>query len=213
MADDLHKPNARRGVLFFVVTWTLCCATGLGVLARYGNTPGEAGAAEQNVSALNALALDADRPTVVMYVHPHCPCSVASLESLARLQSRFRDRFATRVVFCVPPGMDAAWHQTRLWDMAGRLPDCQRIVDTGGSLSMAAGAATSGTVAVYETDGQLRFWGGITPSRAHAGDSVGSDALAAYLTGQTYENHTDIFGCPLTGCADAACPAPDTPTP
>lgn len=185
---------------------------GLGALAHYGNTPGSAGAAEIDASGLAGLALAGDRPTVVMYAHPRCPCTSASLESLARLQRRFPGRFATRVVFTVPRGMGDTWHCTALWEAAGRLPDCDRIVDPGGEITQAAGAATSGTVAVYASDGQLQFWGGVTPSRAHAGDSAGGDAMTDYFQGRSHAARSPVFGCPLVGCDDEQCLMPRDPT-
>ncbi len=205
------QPQKLSGVraMWLIAAWAVCCLTGFGVLAHYGNTPGEAGAAQPDLSTLEQLALDETRPTVVMFVHPHCPCTAASLESLARLQRRFPDRLALRVVFCVPTGMEADWHEAKLWHHAGRLPSCQRIVDTGGGLCRSAGAATSGTVGVYDPNGRLRFWGGITPSRGHAGDSPGADAIARYLSQQPYDERSDVYGCPLMGCADETCHAPD----
>ena len=40
-----------------------------------------------------------------MFVHPHCPCSRASLAELNLLATECRDRFALRIVFVRPEGL------------------------------------------------------------------------------------------------------------
>jgi len=185
--------------------WLLCCAVVCGVLVVYSQTPGEAGAASLVLGDTQSLDLDATRPTLVMFVHPRCPCTKASLEQLARLQRQWPDRFASRVVYTIPAGMSANWHHAVLWEQASALGDCRRIEDRGGAITRMAGAATSGTVGFYKPDGQLIFWGGLTPARGHAGDSNGSDALASYMRGQAYQDRSEIYGCPLMRPADQRC--------
>ena len=185
--------------------WLCCCAAATAWVTIYSHTPNDAGAAQPKLADGGLIQLDQARPTVVMFVHPRCPCTQASVEGLARLQRKFQDRFALRVVFNVPRGMAPDWHQSTLWDSVGRLPDCERLVDMGGHITNQAGAETSGTVALYEPDGRLVFWGGVTASRGHAGDSPGSDALASYFKDKPFPVQTDIFGCQMSGPDDLRC--------
>jgi hypothetical protein len=185
--------------------WFLGCATAVALLAIYSQTPGAGGAAVPVLVDDLAIAPDPDRPTLVMFVHPRCPCTRASVEELARLQRRLKGRFATRVVFAVPAGMAEHWHESTLWEQAAGLHDCERITDQGGAITQRAGAATSGTVGLYAPDGRLLFWGGITPSRGHAGDNLGSDAITDYFKGAAYADRADVYGCPLNGPGDAGC--------
>lgn len=198
-----HIPITRA----LIGLWFLCCVGAVALLALYSQTPGEAGAAVPVLADPVAIDPDPNRPTLVMYLHPRCPCSSASVEELARLQRRLDGRFATRVVFSVPADLPEGWHESSLWARVGRLADCQRIVDPRGELTRRAGAATSGTVGLYAADGRLVFWGGITPSRGHAGDNLGSDAIAGYFNKQSHRPRADVFGCPLTGPGDAGCTA------
>lgn len=185
--------------------WLFCCLCATAVLTLYSHTPNDAGAAQVVLTDTNAVQLDENRPTLVMYVHPRCPCTLASVEGLARLQRKFVGRFALRVVFSVPQGMETDWHETSLWESVGRISDCERILDKGGRITRQAGAETSGTVGVYEPDGRLMFWGGVTASRGHAGDSPGTDAIAGYFNNLTYQDRTNVYGCPINGPYDAAC--------
>lgn len=185
--------------------WFLGCVSAAALLVLYSQTPGEAGAAVPVLVDGLAIAPDPDRPTLVMFVHPRCPCTRASVEELARLQRRLKGRFATRVVIAVPDGMPERWHESMLWQRAGELHDSERVTDQGGAITRRAGAATSGTVGLYAPDGRLLFWGGVTPSRGHAGDNLGSDAIANYFNGTAYADRTDVYGCPLNGPGDASC--------
>ena len=181
------------------------CVGAVALLAIYSQSPGEAGAAVPVLADDVAIDPDPARPTLVMFVHPRCPCTKASIEELARLQRRLKGRFATRVVFSVPDGMAERWHESMLWDQAGGLLDCERVTDFGGAVTRRAGAVTSGTVGLYGPDRRLLFWGGITPSRGHAGDNLGSDAIAGYFGHTAYADRTDVYGCPLNGPGDAGC--------
>jgi hypothetical protein len=75
--------------------------------------------------------------------------------------------------------------------------------DQGGREAGLFGAATSGQTDLYDAHGTLKFSGGITAARGHAGDNAGRDALAAWIsTGTAHRPGAPVFGCAL---ADTAC--------
>src|SRR5262249_23058238 len=130
-----------------------------------------------------ACRLSADRPTLVMFVHPQCPCSRASLDELATLITHCQGRVAAEVVFLVPPSASADWAQTDLWESAARIPGVVLRPDRGGAEQRRFVARVSGEVFLYQSDGRLAFHGGITAGRGHAGDNPGRSALEALLVG------------------------------
>jgi hypothetical protein len=70
--------------------------------------------------------------------------------------------------------------------------------DVDGTEARRFGALTSGQVVVYDADGRLRFSGGITPARGHAGDNAGRSAIIALLEGASSASvETPVFGCSL----------------
>jgi hypothetical protein len=74
----------------------------------------------------------------------------------------------------------------------------QLLIDGDGDLTEKFGAQTSGHVFLYDKLGVLRFQGGITPSRGHAGDSYGQAAILSLLRGGRPERDAaPVFGCPL----------------
>ena len=70
--------------------WLAAASTGLWVLWRYDNTPGQSAVAPNQWPASATLARATDRPTLVMLAHPHCTCTRASLGELAEVIARAR---------------------------------------------------------------------------------------------------------------------------
>src|SRR2546421_7651309 len=90
----------RIGVLIFV--WTCLAAIGLGAMLDFELTPAPLTAPRTIWPAQSTLIRDARRPTLLMFLHPHCPCSRASLAELSVLASECRDRAAFQVVVVRP---------------------------------------------------------------------------------------------------------------
>ena len=61
--------------------WLGAVGTGLWAMFEYETTPGTAAASPVHWPAGSALPVDRDLPTVVIFLHPHCPCSRASCTS------------------------------------------------------------------------------------------------------------------------------------
>lgn len=146
-----------------------------------------------------------------MAIHPHCPCSRASLGELAILMAHSDGRLAAFVVFVQPPGFDENWTKSDLWSGAGSIPGVIRIIDHGVEAKR-FGATTSGQTIVYDPRGRLLFSGGITAARGHFGDNPGLSVIARLLdTAETglsarvvyrnnpvvYASTTPVYGCPL----------------
>ena len=144
------------------------------------------------------MRLDPSRANLVMAVHPHCPCTRASIEMLARIMTRCRGLVTAHVAFCKPAGFPRDWEQTDLWRSAAAIPDIEVFCDEEGLEGRRFGAATSGHVLLFSPGGELLFSGGITVSRGHEGDNAGRDAVIAFLTvGKADRAQCPVFGCPL----------------
>ena len=133
-----------------------------------------------------------------MLVHPHCPCSRASVGELALLLAKAQGLSTTHVLFHQPAGVPADWHRTDLWSTASTIPGVTVSVDHDGIEARRFGIATSGHTLLYDGDGRLRFTGGITASRGHSGDNAGRTSVVALLLRQPAQRRsTSVFGCSL----------------
>jgi hypothetical protein len=121
------------------------------------------------------------------------------LGELSALLAHSRGRVATHVLFLRPPRVGLDWVQTDLWRSAQALRDVDVKCDDEGIEAQRFGAETSGFTVLYDTEGRLRFQGGITSGRGHAGDNVGRDKLLAILLKEEQRvASTHVYGCSLS---------------
>ena len=179
--------------------WLLAVAGGFGVLWKYKSTPGAGGAvAPGRWPAASAVARSTDRATMLLFAHPRCTCTRASLAELARILARFHDRLDARVLFWTPREAPADWNTGDLWTSAARIPGVTVVRDAGGAEASRFEVATSGGVVLYDPRGHLLFKGGITAARGHEGDSFGQERIASLLTtGAADRADAPVFGCAL----------------
>ena len=144
------------------------------------------------------VSRDSNRPTLVVFVHPKCPCTRATIHELGKLLAHHRDRLALRAIILHPDGTPDGWAQTDLVAQVNALADVEVITDFGGICSQQFRTSTSGECLLYDTSGRLRFHGGITRFRGHQGPSIGQDAISAVLTNTPVSTTTaPVFGCAL----------------
>jgi hypothetical protein len=180
--------------------WLAVIAVGFGVWDAYEATPGGAGpaAAEDHRPT--------GRPSLVVYAHPRCPCTRATLAELAEVLATVPPGVAVEVVFVRPAGTPARWERTESWDAAARLPGARVRSDVGGAEARRAGAETSGHVVARDATGKVGFRGGVTRARGRFGDSPGRRAVEAVLAGRSPEvGEAPVFGCPLSVPGSGCC--------
>jgi hypothetical protein len=179
-----------------LVLWGIVVAAGFWSLWSYAAAPGAAETAPPTWPAASALPRTAGRWTLVMFVHPKCPCTRASLTELEKLQAH-APQIDLRIVAILPDGTDAGWSDSPLIRRAKELPNSLVIGDHAGYEARQFRARTSGETQLYDQAGSLAYHGGITAARGHEGDNPGCDAIAALLAGKTAPASCPVFGCPL----------------
>lgn len=184
-------------LLFGCLAWLGLVAGGLHFVWGYENSPGRSGAPPMHWPDDSAIRRNPELPTLVLFIHPHCPCSRATIGELAILMARSQGRVHATAVFVTPAGFKG-WERTDLWTSARDIPGVTISVDENGVEAQRFRSETSGQVALYGQNGQLLFSGGITGSRGHSGDNAGRTAIQSLLAnGQVSTKETPVFGCPL----------------
>jgi hypothetical protein len=200
-----NPPLALLGIL-----WLVSAVVGLGVLTDYANTPGAAGEAPVAWPPSSGIERSRQLPTLLLLAHPRCPCTRATIGELAVLMAHAQGRLAARVVFFKPTDGPEGWEKTDLWESAAAIPGVEVVADPGGREAARVGGLTSGQTLVYDAGGRLRFQGGITAARGHAGDNAGRSAILALLDpvrlhrGVASRSQTFVFGCALRSHRAAA---------
>ena len=146
----------------------------------------------------SVVQLASDKPTLVFFAHPHCPCTRVSFHELDSLLAETQNRVAVIVVFTIPDGVPNGWEEGDLWNSATTTPGLRVIRDQGGREAHRFDVQGSGHVLLYTPSGKLLFSGGITASRGHEGDNAGRSAVVSFiLSGHASVDHTPVFGCSL----------------
>lgn len=182
------------------IVWALAVGAGFTGLLRYSNEPGESQPVPASWPRASRIPRAQDRATLVMFAHPQCPCTQASVSELARLMARFDGRLAAYVVFPKPAEVGEDWDHTALRSRAGAIPGVSVLSDDGGLEAARFRAVTSGATVLYAADGRLLFNGGITSARGHEGDSFGMERIRSLLTtGKADRADAPVFGCIIQG--------------
>lgn len=200
--EELKGPlDANRGSKILAagsVLWLAAIVGTFALIANFTNTPGQSGTVPSRWPAQSSIPLDATHPTLIMFAHPHCPCTRASLGELDLLMARCQKHVKAHVVFIKLEGTSTDWMNTDLWRQASAIPGVSVHCDVAGVESRLFGSETSGQTVLYDSTGSLLFQGGITISRGHAGDNPGRSALVALLENKSSsQTETPVFGCPL----------------
>jgi hypothetical protein len=182
----------------FTVLWLVAVSTGLWILWGYENSPGVGAKPPQLWPADSRIQRPQDRATLVMLVHPHCPCTRATVGELAEIMAHAQGRLNAYVLFLKPAGFAEEWEKTDLWQTAAAIPGVSVMVDDGGLEARLFNSSTSGQTILYDAAGHLLFSGGITGSRGHSGDNAGRSAIVSLVNAKVAERaETFVFGCPL----------------
>jgi hypothetical protein len=178
--------------------WAVCLLIGFAVMAAEEFTPVPSGVLATDFPKGTVLALAADKPTLVLFIHPHCPCSRATLTELEKLEVQTRDKIAVTIVFTIPPGTPAGWEKGELLDRANKFSNARVCLDQNGVAARRFGVNGSGHALLYAPTGKLLFSGGITAARGEEGDNPGETAVADFvLHGRADLTRTPVFGCQL----------------
>lgn len=194
-------PGRRKTIVataVFAAVWIAAVVFGFRSLGWYENTPGTIGHTPESWPAASHIPRPKDKATLVMFAHPHCPCTRASIGELAEVMARVPNKISACVVFLKPEGAAPDWGDTDLRHSAERIPGVTIVSDVDGAEARRFGAETSGYTLLFDSNGHRLFEGGITASRGHAGDNVGKSAIVSLLNDQTVEHaRTHVFGCSL----------------
>lgn len=215
--------NFRAGDILLTTSagiWLTLVAFGLGFLMVYANRPGEQGDPLETWPKNELVQLSGTEPTLLVFAHPKCPCTTATMTELDRIMQRCRGDVDCHVLFFQADGTDDEWSQTPAWRSAESIAGVEVKLDPRSQAATQFGVRTSGHVLLYDRDGNLAFEGGITPSRGHPGDNPGREQIVNLLRGAPSDSagieqqsteksdSTCVFGCPLHSPRVADRPSP-----
>src|SRR5437868_4751436 len=97
------------------VLWLVVVGFGTGMLWKYSNTPNPDPMPPVHWPATTTIPRMDGRAILVMFVHPRCSCTSASMGELAILMAHCQGLVNARVVFFRPSGSREDWTHSNLW--------------------------------------------------------------------------------------------------
>ncbi len=193
---------AQRGwrlrTTIIVVLWLAAIFGGIAAMRGYEFTAGTDPRAPFRWPEASSIPRKACTPTLVVFAHPRCPCTKATLDQLASALEKAGASAGAKVVFFMPRGADAAWTGSAAIQRASAIPGVSVLMDEGGREARMFHAVTSGRTLLYSEKDELIFDGGITASRGHSGENQAATALVSLLRkSSTVHTTAPVFGCSI----------------
>ncbi|MBS1956295.1 MAG: RedB protein [Cyanobacteria bacterium SZAS-4] len=183
------------------LAWIGMIVIGTTISATYENRPGDQGYAPTFAVSkhdVEQAKVSKTKFHIIMFVHPKCPCSRASISELRNLMETFPSLKAT-VFFYKPATAKSGWEKTELWKTASAVENITPQIDIDGQKAKSYRVVTSGEVLLYDASERLVFSGGITGARGHVGDNLGEDTIEKILT-KHFNTAGQKFSAPVFGC-------------
>lgn len=190
-----------------LLSWFALAIGGMVAIWQYETTAGPASEPPRHWPSNTNLQRTSRDRTLVLFAHPKCPCTRASLAAISAIAREY-SAVATHVVFFRPTIADDSWQDSELCRTAMANPALQVTFDAEGREMQCFGVRTSGHAVLYSSGGTLEFTGGVTSARGQTGDSIGRRTLVEVLAGSAVKQPSaPVFGCPLT-TPGGVCPVP-----
>ncbi len=178
--------------------WVATIAAAYEAIRRFETTPGLPASAPRAWPAATTVARTTGTWSLVMLVHPHCSCSRASVQELAEIAEKAPRDVQTTVLVYRPHEMKAGWERTNVYDAATRIRRARVLIDHDGAEARLFGGFTSGQTFLYDDQGRLRFAGGVTSLRGHAGLNRGRADVLRIASQRSGSGTHPVFGCAIT---------------
>src|SRR5947209_4253881 len=126
----LPQQRTRRLCWFMVIlVWTGTVSVGWSFLRNYESTPGQESSSPPHWPVQSSLHRNEGQPTLIVFAHPRCPCSRATLSEFALIMARCQGKLQAEVVFYKPVGSSSTWEQTALRGSAERISGVHVTLD------------------------------------------------------------------------------------
>src|SRR5258708_3319639 len=96
--------NFSKSLIALLLIWLSALGSGFVVLGAYHARPGHPGTPPVHWPEGSPIRLDPVKPTLLIFLHPRCPCSRASVAELAALAARAPERCAVHATVARPHG-------------------------------------------------------------------------------------------------------------
>src|SRR6185437_15339828 len=158
ISDGIGSSRMSRKWLSAILSFSaICTLTGITLLFNFDQTAGAVSAVPSRWPGSGAVERPSGTDTLLVFVHPYCACTVATLHEIASLSAGSRGRgrqLSTTVLFYRP--RNSGWQPGSLWrTVTDAIPGAKQVWDDDGREATRFGARTSGFAVLYDAQGDL----------------------------------------------------------
>ncbi len=200
---------SRRLHFLVLIGWIGLCVLGYFLLMQYDFRPGAIGAPLGDWPTESAIAPVQDKMNLLVFIHPRCGCTEATIKELIGTLRGKSDIMVTAVTYLPRPNeADPVWTNGKyIQTIRSQVAPMRLVLDSEGVEARRFGVSTSGTIVVFDRACKEVFRGGITSRRGAEGDSLGKRRLERLLSGEKTtesEGPNPVFGCSFENCETGA---------
>ena len=140
---------ARAVIAAGILAWVGGVAWGLQKIESYSSAPGMAAEAPAKWPGSTLVTPQAGRSTLVMFIHPQCSCTRASLAELKTILEHTRGAVSAWIVVLKPTGMNDDWAEAGAAETARNMSGVTVVNDDNGTEADFFVALTSGHTVLY----------------------------------------------------------------
>jgi hypothetical protein len=195
--------------------WLAAVVWLFGQMMGYESQPAPAAVVAQSWPDQTAAQRISGKYSLVVFIHPHCPCSRATLDTISRLITHHEKVLSTTLFFVLPDDVSRDWAKTDLYQRAQELVSAGVKIDSAAIEANRFGGTTSGQALLYSPNGSLVFSGGLTDARGKFGESASEWQINSLLLGDKAQGknlnvyldknlatsmakNLPVYGCALT---------------
>ncbi|MEP6901110.1 MAG: hypothetical protein ABJA66_05130, partial [Actinomycetota bacterium] len=146
----------RKSAFIVILIWAIAIGIGTVWITDYSTRPGRAANSPSGLPSGYLSENPAKLPKLLVFLHPYCPCSRATLTELNRLVEKNKDLVEVSVFIYQPSDQSPEWSKSDLWQTAEEIPNVKLSAISEAELQK-FGAITSGQTLLYDADGLLVF--------------------------------------------------------
>ncbi len=187
----------KNWLVLCTVSWLLLLPAAICVQLRYDSLPGIAAVPKTAWPAASKIKYSTITNTLVMVLHPRCPCSRASVQQVASMMNTTNPPKCI-FLFYTPSIFAKGWEKTDIWNQASEIPDSVLISDIDGRETKTSEHPHPDRPTFFDRQGFLRYSGGLTEGRGHQGECRNLEAAIKALN----DSHKPttfgaVYGCPV----------------
>lgn len=213
-AGKRSRPAARRFALLALALgiWGASLATAWSRLYSHAYQATETGRGVPRWPQGTLLGETASRFRIVVFVHPFCPCTAATVRELDESLTRIPDDVTIDAIAVTAGFSPEELLRSRTLEALRRMPRVRLHSDPEGHERALFGAVVSGETFGFDPHGRRVFHGGVTPGRGHQGDADGQRELEDLAAGRRQAPaEAPVFGCRLPGAESPRTALADSP--